>query len=112
MDRLANVQSDLTNQINTIVFISSPTCSICHVDEPKVRQLAADYHIPFYHLSIIEDPELAGFFEVLTVPAVLIYHEGKEVARQARFIDFNNLEKLLIELPKNNLPTDYEALFK
>ncbi|MEG1503232.1 MAG: thioredoxin family protein [Enterococcus sp.] len=112
MDRFATVQSNLKDQLNAVVFISSPTCSICHVDEPKVRQLATDYHIPFYHLDSVEDPELAGFFEVLTVPAVLVYHEGKEIARQARFIDFKNLEKRFAELPMDTLPTDYESLFK
>lgn len=60
----------------------------------------------------MQEPELAGIFEVLTVPAVLVYHEGKEIARQARFIDFNSLEKLLKQLPKDSETTDYQTLFK
>ncbi|MDU5336995.1 thioredoxin family protein [Enterococcus sp.] len=112
MERLTAVKKALTDQLNNIVFISSETCSICHVDEPKARSLAEDYEIPFHHLDIMQEPELAGVFEVLTVPAVLIYHEGKEIARQARFIDFRSMEKLLQQLPKDAETTDYQSLFK
>ena len=111
LESLKNVKQAITNNTNYIVFISSETCSICHVDEPKVRNLAESYDVPFYHLDIMHEPELAGFFEVLTVPAVLVYHEGKEVGRQARFIDFHTLENLLQQLPKEEEQIDYQALF-
>ncbi|MDT2828930.1 MAG: thioredoxin family protein [Enterococcus viikkiensis] len=112
METLAAFQEAFKDEANTIVFISSETCSICHVDEPRARKLAQEFEIPYYHLDIMQEPELAGFFEVLTVPAVLVYHEGKEIARQARFIDFHSLEKLLQQLPKQSEEIDYQALFK
>lgn len=46
------------------------------------------------------------------MPAVLVYHNGKEVARQARFIDFKSLEKLLQQLPEETEAIDYQELFK
>ena len=112
MENLTKVQEAITKNTNNIVFISSETCSICHVDEPKARKLAEENNIPFQHLDIMQEPELAGFFEVLTVPAILIYHEGKEISRQARFIDFHSMEKLLQQLPKDSETTDYQSLFK
>ena len=111
METLAAFQAALKDQTNTIAFISSENCSVCHVDEPKARKLAEEFEIPFYHLDIMQEPELAGFFEVLTVPAVLVYHEGKEIARQARFIDFHTLGKLVQQLPKQSEETDYQTLF-
>ncbi len=112
MENLTTVKKSLASETNSIVFISSETCSICHVDAPKAKALAESYKIPFHHLDIVQDPELSGFFEVLTVPAVLIYHNGKEVARQARFIDFKSLEKLLQQLPEETEAIDYQELFK
>lgn len=111
MNDLTTVRQAIENETNSIVFISSETCSVCHVDEPKARKLAETYGVPFYHLDIMQEPELAGVFEVLTVPAVLVYHEGKEVSRQARFIDFKSMDQLLQQLPKDSEATDYEALF-
>ncbi|MGM0166168.1 hypothetical protein IGI39_001125 [Enterococcus sp. AZ135] len=112
MNHLTSVQESLIDETNNVVFISSATCSICHVDEPKARELAENYDIPFHHLDIMQEPELAGFFEVLTVPAVLVYHNGKEIARQARFIDFKSMEGLLQQLPKDSETPDYQSLFK
>lgn len=111
MNDLTTVQQAIANETNNIVFISSETCGVCHVDEPKARKIAEANNIPFYHLDIMQEPELAGVFEVLTVPAVLVYHEGKEIARQARFIDFKSMEKLLQQLPSESKATDYEKLF-
>ncbi|MBO0451221.1 thioredoxin family protein [Candidatus Enterococcus murrayae] len=111
MKNLSTVQKALTEETNNVVFISSESCSICHVDEPKARKLAEDYNISFHHMDIMHEPRLAGFFEVLTVPAVLVYHDGKEIARQARFIDFKSLEKLLQQLPKDSKATDYQNVF-
>lgn len=112
LETLETVKHAITNKINTIVFISSETCSICHVDEPKARKLAEDYDMPFYHLDIIQEPELASFFEVLTVPAVLVFHDGKEISRQARFIDFHSMEKLLQQVPTDTDTIDYQSLFE
>ncbi|MDT2595975.1 thioredoxin family protein [Enterococcus dongliensis] len=111
MTSLAHVKQAITQDMNNIVFISSETCSICHVDEPKVRKIAETNGITFHHLDIIQEPELTGLFSVMTVPAVLVYHNGKEVARQARFIDFRSLEELLQQLPKDFQTTDYQSLF-
>ena len=104
MENLTTVKKSLASETNSIVFISSETCSICHVDAPKAKALAESYKIPFHHLDIVQDPELSGFFEV--------YHNGKEVARQARFIDFKSLEKLLQQLPEETEAIDYQELFK
>lgn len=112
MDRLTTVQHALEHQTNNLVFISSQNCGVCHADEPKARELARKHAIYFYHLDIVEEPALAGYFEVLTVPALLVYHQGKEVARQARFIDFHALEKILLQLPKDPEAIDYQSLFK
>lgn len=111
MATLASVKQAITAEMNNIVFISSETCSICHVDAPRVKKLAETNAIAFHQLDIMHEPELAGFFEVLTVPAVLVFHKGKEVSRQARFIDFHSLEELLQQLPTDSKITDYQSLF-
>ncbi|MDT2455937.1 hypothetical protein ABQD92_03980 [Enterococcus avium] len=44
METLKNVKQAITNNTNNIVFISSETCSICHVDEPKTLPKAMMFH--------------------------------------------------------------------
>lgn len=57
------------------------------------------------------EPDLAGCFEVLTVPAVLIFHGGREVLRQARFLQIKEIEHILQQLPKELVDFDYNDLF-
>ena len=109
---LNKVQTAITNQPTVVVFISSRTCSICHADEPRVRALAADFKLSYYQLDIMDEPALASVFEVLTVPAVLIFHQGKEWSRQARFIEFNQLTADFEALAAASTPVNYEDLFK
>lgn len=76
-----------------------------------MRGIAEKHQIPYYHLDIMEEPELASYFEVLTVPAVMVYHQGQEALRQARFIGHHQIKELLERLPQDDEPTDYDQLF-
>ncbi|MCT9925466.1 thioredoxin family protein, partial [Enterococcus faecalis] len=70
------------------------------------------YDIPALHLDALETPEVASKFEVLTAPVVLIFHQGKEVFRQARFIDFKKIRYLLDELTAEDDSLSYEEIFR
>ncbi|MEO1771122.1 hypothetical protein IGI49_000336 [Enterococcus sp. AZ071] len=76
-----------------------------------MRGTAEKYQIPYYHLDLTEEPELASYFEVLTVPAVIVYHHGQEALRQARFIGHRQIKELLEKLPLDDGPTDYDRIF-
>lgn len=112
MTTLKEVQSAIAAEETVIVFISSRDCSICHADEPRVRALAEKTQLPYYHLDVFDEPALASVFEVLTVPAVLIFHQGREWRRQARFIEINKLAAEFKNLTALDESTSYEELFK
>ncbi|MGM0213313.1 thioredoxin family protein [Enterococcus sp. AZ109] len=76
-----------------------------------MRGIAEKQEIPYYHLDILEEPEIASYFEVLTVPAVMVYHCGQEALRQARFIGHKQINELLEKLPQDDEPVDYDQLF-
>lgn len=76
-----------------------------------MRGIAEKQQISYYHLDITEEPELASYFEVLTVPAVMVYHRGQEALRQARFIGHKQIKELLEKLPQDDEPADYDQLF-
>lgn len=45
---------------------------------------------------IIDDLiEVSGQFLVFSVPTILIMHEGREILRESRFIDFNKISRIL-----------------
>jgi thioredoxin-like negative regulator of GroEL len=63
------------------------------------------------HLDANTYPEVASTFQVLTAPVILLFFEGKEVHRQARFIDFKKLEELVKNYQSINLSVSYDELF-
>ncbi|BDP58012.1 hypothetical protein EfmJHP36_24910 [Enterococcus faecium] len=57
---------------------------------------------------IVEKNSLIG----KTALVVLIFHQGKEVFRQARFIDFKKIRYLLDELTAEDDSLSYEEIFR
>lgn len=81
-----------------LVYVMSPDCAVCHADAPRIQQIAQTCGIPALLVDSAEAPEAAGQLNVFTTPAVLLFRNGREFHRQARFIDFLELEKRVDQL--------------
>lgn len=115
MKKTTNLPEALTaiqEQKNVLIYISTQNCTVCHAVLPKVEKMLEAYDMPAYHFDATETPEVASRFEVLTAPAVLVFNQGKEVLRQARFIDFEKLKTMLDQLTEEESVIAYEDLFK
>ena len=67
-----------------LLYLSMPNCSVCHAVQPRIKQMFEDTDLPMLALDAFEVPEVAGTFQVMTAPAILVFYQGKEVHRQAR----------------------------
>ena len=85
-------------QDSLLLFVKTENCSVCDGLLPQVAALQLDYSIPFYLVNVAEMPQIAGQLSLFTAPVVLLYREGKEYARFARFVQMNELKKRLVEL--------------
>jgi thiol-disulfide isomerase/thioredoxin len=82
-----------------LLFVKTDNCSVCDGLLPQVAALQSDYYsVPFYFVNVADTPEMAGQLSLFTAPVVLLYREGKEYARFARFVQMNELKKRLVEL--------------
>ncbi|WP_080145763.1 thioredoxin family protein [Marinilactibacillus piezotolerans] len=76
------------------LYISRENCGVCHVVRPQVEEMLEDFPtIRTLQVSADEVPEVAGEFTVFTVPALLLFIEGKEMIREARFIVMDDLRE-------------------
>ncbi|SFK20504.1 Thioredoxin [Halobacillus dabanensis] len=83
----------------SIVYVTRPGCSVCHGLQPQVEDLLVGYPaVKARQVNADEVPQVAGEFSVMTVPAVLIYSEGKELFRKARFVPIGELNQQLAKL--------------
>ncbi|WP_342525537.1 thioredoxin family protein [Chryseomicrobium sp. FSL W7-1435] len=75
-----------------LLFVKTTGCSVCEGLLPQVEAIENDYKLPFYKVNSAEVPEVAGQLSLYTAPVVLLWHEGREVQRFARFVPMQELK--------------------
>lgn len=81
------------NRISMIYF-SSNSCSVCAILLPKIEQLMRKYSkIAYAKVDIDKLQIVVGKYSIFTLPAIIIFIDGKEIIREARFISIVELEK-------------------
>lgn len=59
---------------------------------PKVEKLLEEYpNMEGAYIEAGDVPELSAIYSAFTLPALLIFAEGKEVIREARHISFRDI---------------------
>ncbi|MDP8203977.1 MAG: thioredoxin family protein [Candidatus Tenebribacter mawsonii] len=80
----------------SFIYITTKSCNVCKVLQPKLRELAMNFSESKFHLvELDEHSEAAGFFMVFTVPTFLVYSEGQELIRTARHINIDEIKTKL-----------------
>ncbi|MEK5098385.1 thioredoxin family protein [Bacillus sp. FSL W8-0848] len=80
----------------SFIYISRPQCTVCHAVLPQLRALLAQFpKIKLGHIDADIVEEVAGRFSVFTVPVLLLFIEGTEFLREARFVHFEQFEQKL-----------------
>lgn len=97
-DNLITVHSFLKDHELSLLYISRENCSVCHSLLPQVERLLEKYpEVSAMQVEAEFIPEVSGEFTVFTVPAVIVFVEGKEIGRKARFVPEAELESLLMK---------------
>jgi len=80
----------------SFVYLSKEECNVCSVTKPMFEDMASRFKdSTFVHIDLNVNEDAKGYFSVFTIPAILVYSEGKELVREARFFNFEELEKKL-----------------
>lgn len=77
-----------------MVYFSSNRCSVCIDLLPKIDEILKSYPmIREGKVDIDKVQEAIGGFSVHTLPCILLFIDGKEVIREARFISIIELKE-------------------
>jgi thiol-disulfide isomerase/thioredoxin len=69
------------------LYISKTNCSVCHALLPKVEKVMAEFpKIRMALVNVDDVPNIAGHLSIFTTPVLILYVDGKEVLREARFV--------------------------
>jgi len=77
----------------TLVYFGQPNCSVCHGLKPQVEKKLVEFKedMQFLEVNTLEVPEVTGVYQVMTVPVILLFVDGKEYMRKARFVPIQEL---------------------
>ena len=99
MRSLEEIKTTIDQNQLALLYISRPNCSVCHGLLPQVEELLKQFpSIVTIHADADEIPEIAGEYSIFTVPVVLVFVDGKEMVRKARFVPIGELEEQLSKI--------------
>ena len=77
----------LEASLPVLVDFTAPWCAPCKMLEPVVEQLAVDWHdkVKFVRLDVDDHPLLAMDYQVMSVPTLMLFKNGKPVERLTGF---------------------------
>jgi thioredoxin-like negative regulator of GroEL len=89
---LAEMHEIIAAEGFVLFYLSKPDCGVCKALKPKVEAMLDEN--PFmkaYYADLSAYPEIGGQFSVFTIPGILIFVNGKETIREARYIAMDQL---------------------
>jgi thioredoxin-like negative regulator of GroEL len=76
------------------LYFSRPGCGVCDALRPRVEELLQHYPgVESWFVDLEQHPEAAGHYSVFTIPAVILFVQGKETVRFARYFSIDQLEE-------------------
>ncbi len=84
----------LADALPVLVDFWAPWCVACKKLEPAITDLAARYagHLVVARVDIDAEPRSAGRYDVLSLPTVILFHDGRPVERIAGAVTPKHLE--------------------
>ncbi len=95
----------LTNTNDMVlVYFGSKTCGVCTDMKPKVEKILKDYpKIKSIYVDVEKSHKIAVSYNIFTIPAIIVFVEGKETIREARHISIQDIN--------NRISRYYDLLF-
>lgn len=88
------IKSIVLDNKMSLLYISSESCGVCKVIFPGLVEMLKAYpEVESAKVDIQEVPLLSGEYNVFTIPCVLVFVEGREIIREARYINIGAIEE-------------------
>ena len=89
------VQMIADHEDMTFFYASDLLSIVCQDMLPQVEALAKEIDMPIYNIDITDMPMARGQLNLHTAPVVMLYRQGREVYRQGRFLDLEELKEVV-----------------
>lgn len=82
-----------------LVDFWAPWCMPCRMMGPIIEEMAEDYEGRAYigKVNVDEEMELAQRYRVFSIPALLVFENGTEIAREVGVLSRESLDEMLMD---------------
>lgn len=75
-----------------LIYFGSKDCGICKVIKPELEKILKAYpKITSVQVDVENNIKLSASYNVFTLPAILVFIDGKEFIREARYINMKEI---------------------
>lgn len=94
---LEELQNTIKSEMGVLLYFSGEHCNVCHALRPKFKALfdAKFPEIKQIFLDSEEYREIALEYQVLSLPTILVFLDGREFIREGRTVSMQQLEEQL-----------------
>jgi thiol-disulfide isomerase/thioredoxin len=94
---LESLQSTIKEELGVLLYFSGESCNVCHALRPKFKELFEnDFpQIKQIYLDAMEYQEISSYYQVLSVPTIIVFMDGREFAREGRTVSLYKLSEQL-----------------
>jgi thioredoxin-like negative regulator of GroEL len=76
-----------------LLYFSRPDCGVCDALRPRIEGMLEDYPgVDSWFVDLDAHPEQSGQFTIFTIPAVVLFVQGRETVRYARYLSVDEVE--------------------
>jgi thiol-disulfide isomerase/thioredoxin len=77
----------------TLLYFGSPNCNVCKAVKPKIEKILNKYpKIVSTEVNVERSIKAAATYNIFTFPVILLFIEGKETLREARYISIQDID--------------------
>jgi thioredoxin 1 len=97
----------LESPIPVVIDLWAEWCAPCKMLEPIIEDAAVDFEgqVKVGKVDVDSDPEIADRYKVMSIPTVLIFHNGNEIGRIVGYSPkrefYKRLERILATLSQS-----------
>lgn len=94
---LEELESTIKSELGVLLYFSGENCNVCRALRPKFKALFETKfpEIKQIFLEAEEYREIALAYQVLSLPTILVFLDGKEFIREGRTVSMHQLEENL-----------------
>jgi len=89
------IKNIIANNMGVLLYFSGEHCNVCHALRPKFKALFDEEfpQIKQIYLDSHENIEISSHFQVLSLPTMLVFLDGREFIREGRSVSLHKLRQ-------------------